>query len=340
MTTIELRKTCIALAVALGILSGLGGVLYVIHHSIERDRESHRLAAEQRRLALQQEEERQARLEEEQARKAEEQRLLKLEQEKQRLAAIKEQEKLLAEEQARQQEMQRLYERALALPPPTNETARTSLGIARVVSYDTDGLMMCVDGTYLPKMKITEIAEDDLRALLETAKMYELLTSYRYGQTRTAESQAIEGKLTGSWKAAGSLQDKVYLRLQALHLIRLYSEAAAAAKGSAAASGSSRGYANAIGDAVSDNLTYTAVMENQYNSAWNDNMMKAAQLEKAHSQNAAAHAQQAENKAVACALYSVALKATADIEPRPLMQFPPLTVRTDVNEERLRTANP
>jgi len=69
---------------------------------------------------------------------------------------------------------------------PTNNVVKTTRGTGEVAALDPEGLMIRTNGSYTPRIPLTELCEEDFRALLQTKKAYDALSAFRYGQTRTA----------------------------------------------------------------------------------------------------------------------------------------------------------
>ena len=252
------------------------------------------------------------------------------------------------------------------VPPPTNETVPISMGKTRAVSYDNQGLQLCVEGSYPPKTRVTDFSDADLRALLETVKMYELLTSFRKGGSRTEASAPFEASLRQIWSREPSFQNRIQTRLEILGLMRRYSDAAqsyASSAGLANAYGSQAETAlQAAANAQATEQAITKRAEELFNrpansayeytrdfnnairlagpagnarnaaNAAEEAAARAGSISVSAGQDAAKQLQECQVRAAQLAKYDIMVAGSP-----PFSLIPPLSLKSDVDAERVAT---
>jgi hypothetical protein len=119
-----------------------------------------------------------------------------------------------------------ILDAAAKATPPTNNFVKLSKGIGEVVACDSKGIVLKADGRYLPRIPLTELTENDFRALLEAKKAYDALVSFNYNKSRTGGGESFESQLKKIWEQEPSLTKKVQMRLQILDELRGYNLAA------------------------------------------------------------------------------------------------------------------
>jgi hypothetical protein len=109
-----------------------------------------------------------------------------------------------------------------SLETPTNNILVLSNVTGKVRVLDSKGLLLEKNLVYLPRIKLTDLSQAELQALLETKTAYAALTAYGSLQWTNTQSAVIENQLQQVWQQGKSLAEKIQTRLEILADLREY----------------------------------------------------------------------------------------------------------------------
>lgn len=248
---------------------------------------------------------------------------------------------------------------AMAVPAHNRLALADVSGKVRVLN--SKGLILENNFQYLPLIKISDLSNKELHALLETKTAYAALTSFGAINERNAQSAAIENQFRQVWLQGKSLSEKIQTRLELLDAIRTYNSAlaylpstvAAADRAAAEAIAANNRLAikaevaandetqvvnaeieHASGDGESWHQVHDARQESQ---KANDRVATASEIANAANFQSAAANQQVINVMNQCAAISAQLGRYGIIVPAsaPFYPVPPLLMRSEVDAERM-----
>ena len=113
---------------------------------------------------------------------------------------------------------------------------------------DAKGLLLESNLAYLPRIKLSDLSQAELQALLETKTAYAALTAYGSLQPTNAQGAAIENQLRQVWQRGGSLAEKMQTRLDILADLREYNSNLVLLQGSITVASQSDARAAAVYD--------------------------------------------------------------------------------------------
>jgi len=231
----------------------------------------------------------------------------------------------------------------------------------KVRVLDSQGLILESNFQYLPRIRISSMSDQELRALLETRTAYSALTSFGAINERNAQSAVIENQLRQVWLEGKSLSEKIQTRLELLDAMRTYNSILAYLPGSMAAADQAAAEAIAANNRLTLRTEAAANAETQLDNAedqriygdkdsWrqahdareeyqeaNDRAARATQTANAAAYQSAAANQQVINAMNQCAAISARLARYGIHVPAsvPFYPVPPLSMRSEVDAERL-----
>jgi hypothetical protein len=234
---------------------------------------------------------------------------------------------------------------------PTNDLVEISVGKGEVVVFGVTGFILKTNDSYLPRIALTNVSEQDFRALLESKTVYDTLTAFGNGAARTANSTNFESRLREIWSKGKSLSEKIRTRAAILDEMRGYNVALADyANSMAFANGASTlnqlAVSNTQVEAVSVEKAATqlekADSRHDAHEAWKDYKQTSSQLDNdtVRANGAAALALSMEQNADAyrrnCKIYIARLaKYGVNVPTVPVMNpIPGLLMRVEVDAER------
>jgi hypothetical protein len=250
-----------------------------------------------------------------------------------------------------------------ALAAPTNNLLNLSTFAAEVRVLDAKGLVLETNFTYLPRLKISDLTDEELHALLETKTAYDALTTFGSRAGRNPLSPVIESQLHQIWINGKSLPEKIQTRLEILAEMNAYNTAVALLPGSVAYANQAALYFSAETNRLANKAQLASIAGSQVESAevarayGNDStgtmvhnarenyQDEAARLDRANDRAAAANSllaaanQQVTAYLHACASISALLthQGISVSTAPPFSPIPPLSLKSEVDAER--TAN-
>ena len=249
---------------------------------------------------------------------------------------------------------------APTLQAPKSNRIVLSTGAGKVRVLDSKGLLMESNMMYLPRIKISDLSDSDLHALLETKTAYAALTTFGPVIERTAQSAVIESQLRQVWLHGKSLGEKIQTRLLLLDDMRAYNANLSLLPGLMTGADDAAVRADAVSDrqAVKDQEADEAA--NGLESARDARADGSASREEVHDawaqyEEANARAARADNRAAAAEYRSAVtsqslqnyLNACAAISgdlatyginvpaSPPFSRVPPLSMKSEVDAERM-----
>jgi hypothetical protein len=109
-----------------------------------------------------------------------------------------------------------------SLETPMNDILVLSNVTGKVRVLDSKGLLLETNTVYLPRIKLSDLSQAELQALLETKTAYAALTTYGSLQGTNAQSAIIENQLQQVWRQGKCLAEKMQTRLEILADLREY----------------------------------------------------------------------------------------------------------------------
>jgi hypothetical protein len=131
---------------------------------------------------------------------------------------------------------------------PTSDFLTLSHASGEVRVLDARGLLLESKMAYLPRIKLSDLSQAELEALLETKTAYATLTVYGSLQLTNAHSAVIENQLRQAWQRGGSLAEKMQTRLEILADLREFNNNLGLLQGSMIAASQDDAQANAVYD--------------------------------------------------------------------------------------------
>jgi len=231
------------------------------------------------------------------------------------------------------------------LDTPTNTSLVLSNVSGELRVLDAEGLVLETNFVFLPRIKLADLSPVELRALLETENGHAALTTFRSLYGTNGQGTLLEKQLQQIWRQGKSLAEKIQTRLDILKGLREYNTTVALLPGSMAAAGQYEIHAVAVNDWLASGgpyLTWGHRAAIASDGRWGRHE-EWERLERANDRAMAANSQAigAEQQVAAylaqCATLSARLASHGIAVPAapPFSFIPPLTLKAEVDEERM-----
>jgi hypothetical protein len=224
--------------------------------------------------------------------------------------------------------------------------------MGEIVTFNSTGFILKSNDAYLPRFALTNVAEPDFRALLESRTVYDALTLFRAGAPRTADSSYYETRLRVLWTNTPSLSARIRTRAAILDIMRAYNDSLAAYAGSVGFENNataisktaiSSEYTDATASSNAAVKVGSAQNHHDEHEAWHDyrtannnlnndtiRATGASNLAVSMGQSAAAYRNNAEFYAARLASYGIGITTRPMLKP-----IPPLLMRFEVDLARV-----
>jgi hypothetical protein len=233
-----------------------------------------------------------------------------------------------------------------SLDAPTNNLLVLSNATGKVRELDSNGLVLEANHAFLPRIKLSDLSETDLKALLETKKAYATLATFESLYGTNGQGAVLEIQLRHIWQQGKSLAEKIQTRLEILEDLREYNINVALLPGSMAAAGQYEANASELSERVTNREDAVEFTEEERAVGLPDSRHEehhaVERLERANDRamtangQAVAADQQVEGYLAKCAAISARLATHGINVPAaaPFCLVPPLTMKVEVDAER------